>query len=157
MDPVSICCIYFIPKDICKQTFRIAFMICLIFTILMVYGIFPSSAPNCIAGVDNVCGKIFCSVSGEWHISWKFPYEMYFYTKYLYLIPVFILPLVYGSWKVALYLLLTGPPIASITTSNPNERPAVWCLFSIALIFVVIKSSLCKLLYVSSWSGYKIS
>ena len=46
---------------------------------------------------------------------------------------------------------MVGPLAARILTDNLNEWPAVWCLLSIALFLIAIKSPLRQLLYVKSW------
>jgi hypothetical protein len=64
-----------------------------------------------------------------------------------YYFPAFILPVLYGAGRFTLYHIIVGPFLAYLTTSNWNEWPAVWCLFSIGLLLVVIKTPLRKLLY----------
>ena len=46
--------------------------------------------------------------------------------------------------------VLAGPFAASLTTSNVNEVPAVWCLLSIALCLAIIKTPLRHHLYVGA-------
>ena len=79
-------------------------------------------------------------------ISW-FVYGLCFFG---YTFPGFILPMVYGSWRMSLYHALVGPGLAYLLTDNPNEWPAVWCLFSIALLLAVIKTPLRKILHVTN-------
>jgi hypothetical protein len=47
-----------------------------------------------------------------------------------------------------------GPWISDVTTNDPNEYAAVWCLFSIALCVSVIKTPIRKHLHVKSWPFY---
>jgi hypothetical protein len=65
-----------------------------------------------------------------------------------YIIAAFILPFLYGSWRFTLYHLILGPFLARLSTNNPNEFPAVWCLLSIGFLLVVVKTPVRKLLFV---------
>ncbi|MEY3826534.1 MAG: hypothetical protein RLZZ148_1350, partial [Cyanobacteriota bacterium] len=38
-----------------------------------------------------------------------------------YFIPVFLVPIIYGSWKFTLYHILAGPVLSRILTNNINE------------------------------------
>jgi hypothetical protein len=51
-----------------------------------------------------------------------------------YFLIVFILPVFYGNWRLPLYHFFFGPLLAYMTTTNRDEMPAIWCLFSIALL-----------------------
>jgi len=73
----------------------------------------------------------------------------------MYIVASFILPYLYGSWKMTSYHILTGPFLAYLTTSNPNEWAAVWCLYSIGLVLLLVKSPIRKLLFVNSWFLWK--
>lgn len=91
---------------------------------------------------DVLCGVAFCLVSGEWHIGWEVPLNDLPRSLGLsaqfpsYLLAVFVLPLIYGAWRFVLFHALAGPVLASLLTQNPNEMPAVWCLFSIGLVLM---------------------
>jgi len=50
--------------------------------------------------------------------------------------------------------VVMGPVISDLTTTDPNEYIAVWCLFSIALCLAVIKSPVRKHLHVRAWPFY---
>ncbi|SNT19555.1 hypothetical protein SAMN05421757_107238 [Tropicimonas sediminicola] len=103
---------------------------------------------NCRPGVDVMCGTRLCLVSGEWHIGWELPlttqvqplafvpgFEVQFPA---YLVAVFLFPLFYGAWRFVLLHALAGPVLAMLTTSDPREMPAVWCLFSIGILLIVL-------------------
>lgn len=94
-----------------------------------------------------LCGSDWCTVSGNWHIAWEMPYfeiweallgpwanALIQFPEYM--LAAFLLPLFYGAWRWALFHAVLGPTLSSLLTDNPNEMPAVWCLFSIGLIFV---------------------
>jgi hypothetical protein len=102
-------------------------------------------AGTCRPG-DALCGAALCTVSGAWHIAWDVPYngllvplDQALGTRFAfpaYLLAVFALPLAYGAWRFVVFHALAGPVLASLLTSDPNEMPAVWCLFSIGLLLM---------------------
>ena len=77
-----------------------------------------------------------CAYTGEWHIGWNVLLNGFNEGWVWYLFTGFLLPVLYGSWKWSLYHLVVGPLLASFTTSDLNERPAVWCLFSTCITIV---------------------
>jgi hypothetical protein len=95
-----------------------------------------------------LCGPALCVVSGEWHIAWDIPtndllaplralhWSLGPFPTYMF--AVFVVPLAYGAWRFVLFHALAGPILASRLTSNPNELPAVWCLFSIGIILIAL-------------------
>lgn len=103
-------------------------------------------AGSCSPG-DVFCGADFCTVSGTWHLAWEIPVNRIWDH-----IPVFgdriqvpgymastlLLPLLYGAWRFALFNLCFGPLTAALLTSNPNELPAIWCLFSVGIVVISI-------------------
>lgn len=86
---------------------------------------------------EPLCGTNACSYSGNWHLAWRLPLWGLYSATYVYFIPVFILPVLYGAWRLSLFHFIVGPTLAWYLTKNPNEAPAVWCLFSIAIICAV--------------------
>ena len=103
-----------------------------------------SWAGHCAPG-DTLCGPSFCTVSGDWHIAWEMPLnDMWgvFGGGVLdsapspYVLAIFALPLAYGAWRFVLIHAALGPGLASALTSDPNEMPAIWCLFSIGLMMI---------------------
>lgn len=99
------------------------------------------------------CGKEICSTSGQWHISWAIPANGSVAMANSYMYAAFLLPLLYGSWKLVLYHILTGPLLAFLTTNNMNEWAAVWCLYSIGLLLLLIKTPIRHYLHVATWYG----
>ena len=101
----------------------------------------------CIAGT-SMCSDAFCTVSGNWHIAWQVPLNgLYRPLSDLtglplafpdYMLAVFVLPLVYGAWRFVAFHAIAGPILAWTLTSNPDEVPAVWCLFSIGILLIGI-------------------
>ncbi len=100
------------------------------------------------------CGESICSTSGDWHIAWAIPANGSIHMANAYVCAAFLLPLLYGSWKLVLYHFLTGPLLAFLTTSNTNEWAAVWCLYSIGLLLLLIKTPIRHSLHVRSLYGY---
>lgn len=101
---------------------------------------------SCPLGVP-LCGVEFCTISGNWHIGWTMPLNNLFSLAHWvgglgqfpdYLLATIVLPCLYGAWRFAVLNAVFGPILASGLTTNPNEMPAVWCLFSIALLVVGI-------------------
>jgi len=93
-----------------------------------------------------LCGLHTCLISGDWHIGWVLPLNglmegissiFSFHVWFpAYFAAVFVLPLWYGAWRFAVFHLLLGPLFASTLTTNPNEQPAIWCLFSIGIVVI---------------------
>lgn len=66
----------------------------------------------------------------------------------VYCLCAFILPMLYGAWRLIVVMFLLGPFLAHFFTTNVNEFPAVWCLFSIGLCCTIILSPIRQYLYV---------
>lgn len=102
-------------------------------------------AERCVAG-RVLCGEALCTLRGTWHLGWSIPYRDVIPPLALgpwvvlplptYVLAMFGLPLLYGAWRFAIFHLLAGPGLAMLLTADPHEMPAVWCLFSIALLSV---------------------
>jgi len=99
-----------------------------------------------------LCGKILCTVTGDWHQAWDVPFngmlnafdaamsQMIGLSRSFptYLAVAFVVPLFYGAWRFVIFHALVGPLLAGSLTSNPNEIPAVWCLFAIGLTVIAL-------------------
>lgn len=104
-------------------------------------------AGACTPGA-TLCAERLCTVSGEWHIAWEVPYNGLLgpldrltglhWGFHGYMAAVFVLPLVYGAWRFVLFHALAGPILAGQLTSDPNEIPAIWCLFSIGILPIAL-------------------
>jgi hypothetical protein len=93
------------------------------------------------------CGKFICSIHGKWHIAWQLPARYSYFLDNSYPVMAFLLPLLYGAWRVTIFHVISGPFLAWLTTDNSNEWAAVWCLYSIALLGLMVKSPIRKHLY----------
>jgi hypothetical protein len=142
---------YFIPKKVRDKICGYVYAVCFICAVLMLIRLYPFDwAGTCIEGVAVMCGTPICAVAGNWHLAWNIPFNgLSFGSPYI--LAVFILPLIYGAWRVALYGGVFGLIPAYFLTSNINERPAVWCLLSIALMLAVFIKPVMKWLRAKKW------
>lgn len=148
---------HFIPKDAAKRIIVPVYALCFVSLILMLLQIYPFHWAELTRAGSALCSDRLCSVSGNWHIAWEIPVNDFFNFKIFdfeivwmpYMFVAFLLPLIYGSWRFTIYHLVLGPILARITTDNPNEFPAVWCLLSIGFLLIVVETPIRKLLYVS--------
>ncbi|MGR8934803.1 MAG: DUF5765 domain-containing protein [Gammaproteobacteria bacterium] len=158
--------LYFIPDAIRKRISGAVYTVCFLATLCLLIRIYPFDwAPVCYQAKTRFflfsqyfdaftvpfCGERICSVSGDWHIAWEIPAMDNNFLFNMYSVAAFLLPMLYGSWKMTLYQLVTGPFLAYLTTSNPNEWAAVWCLYSIGLLLLLIKTPIRSYLYVKKW------
>jgi len=148
---INMVSMYFIPDRIREKISWFVYGICFLGTVLMIIKMYPFDwAGLCECGVTPLCAENLCSVHGSWHIAWNVPINAIGYLYFLgYTFPAFIVPIIYGSWRMSLYHALVGPCLAYLLTDNYNEWPAVWCLFSIALLLAVIKTPLREILHVT--------
>lgn len=97
----------------------------------------------------TLCGPGWCTVTGTWHLGWTMPLNDMWTAIWgdwmqsrlpfpAYFLAVFALPVVYGAWRFALYHLALGPVLAMVLTDDPNEMPAIWCLFSVGLVLIAL-------------------
>jgi len=159
---------YFIPAQVRQRIRKPVYVLCGIAAIVILAKLVPAgSLGSCNIGIEGYCGSIACSTSGLWHIAWQLPLNglmsgsasylfgfQYGLHAFTYIAVVFILPAIYGSWRFVLLHVVMGPVISDLTTTDPNEYIAVWCLFSIALCLAVIKSPVRKHLHVRAWPFY---
>lgn len=159
--------LYFIDEKIKNKIAYFVYFGCFCCSIVMLIHLYPFDWAGICHPNRPLCGKILCSVSGNWHIAWLVPTNgignslmnnpMFTWTHgfIVYNMTVFIIPILYGSWRMVTYHLLLGPFLANLTTNNINEWPAVWCLFSIGLLLIVIKTPVRNILYVRNWFWWK--
>ncbi len=122
------------------------FGLCGLSAIVMLLQLYPFDWAGACRPGDILCGLALCTRAGEWHLAWDVPYnglltpfDAALGTRWgfpTYMAATFLLPLVYGAWRFTLFHLLAGPVFAGRLTSDPNEIPAIWCLFSIGIVFV---------------------
>lgn len=143
---------HFIPDAVYRQIRPFVYGGCFVGSVMLLTLLYPFEWTGiCDIGHVPFCGEHLCSVSGNWHIAWQAPLNDMKWLYLGYFVPVFGFPLLYGSWKFTLYHILVGPLLARLLTNNINEWPAVWCLLSIGLLLVVIKTPIRQLLYSRQW------
>ena len=69
---------------------------------------------------------------------------------------VFLLPLIYGAWKITAFQYAMGPILVSFLTNNPDEAPAIWCLFSFGIAAIIVYSPLRRWLRVERFFGWQM-
>jgi hypothetical protein len=144
--------LYFMPKDAARKVAPLTYAACFAGAIAMLVQLYPFNwAGHCQIG-RPLCGEFLCTVRGEWHLAWLVPTNgignsmadnAWLGRGFLsYPLTAFLLPALIGSWRFTLFSYVAGPFVAALTTSNINEWPAVWCLFSIGLVLAIIKTPL---------------
>ena len=154
---------YFIPELIRKKIEIPIYILCFASAIVMIIQLYPFDWGGPCDPSRPLCGPTLCSVSGNWHIAWDLPvsaignslvdslwipFQNGFPT---YVIMGFIVPILYGSWRMTVYHYAVGPFLAGLLTDNVNEWPAVWCLLSIGILLIVVKTPVRGWLHVKSW------
>ena len=135
-----------VPKSAKQRTRVWVYVLCSVSAAVMIIQLIPwQFAGNCLPG-SALCADTLCTVSGDWHIAWDVPYNglLVPFENAIgthsgfptYMIAVFALPLVYGAWRFTAMHALSGPVLAWMLTDNPNEMPAIWCLFSVFILFI---------------------
>lgn len=135
------------PTPIPAATRRLVLMLASLGTAVLLLRLVPMGwAGTCSAG-DVFCGPDYCTVSGNWHLAWEVPLNrpwdlIPLVGDYIqipgYMMTTLLLPLLYGAWRFSLFNLCFGPILAAILTDNPNEWPAVWCLFSVGIVLITL-------------------
>lgn len=138
--PIFFNMLYFayLPKPVSRRVRRYVYGASLLTTAALLVKVLPVSPANICRLGETLCAAQWCTVSGSWHIAWNIPWYTWPLPGSLLLyygFGIIVLPLLYGAWRGVLFALI-GPVIAYATTQNPNEWPAVWCLFSVALILL---------------------
>ncbi len=110
---------------------------------------------------ETMCARTLCTRSGVWHIAWDIPYNglgTWFenligadWGMPSYMLAVFLMPLLYGSWRFTLFHLLLGPVFANFLTTDNNDVPAIWCLFSVGIVTIAFFPPLLDWFRVKSW------
>lgn len=135
-----------VPSPVKKRLRRAVYLCCVASSAAMLAQLYPfEQAGQCRIG-EWLCGTELCLVSGQWHIAWNIPYNGLFHPLEdalgihlgfpTYMLVAFVLPLTYGAWRFVIFHAFAGPVLASFLTTNPNEVPAVWCLFSIGILLM---------------------
>lgn len=150
-----------VPAGVKRRVARWVYGGCALSAAVMLLQLYPFEwAGSCRPGM-NLCGPGLCLTSGTWHIAWDIPYNgmLIPFEDWLgtstafptYILTVFLIPFAYGAWRFVIFHLLAGPVLAGLLTSNPNELPAVWCLFSIGIILIGLSPWLTNRFSTNGW------
>lgn len=134
------------PRDLSDRYKKTIYAIAVFCSAILMLQTVPIAAFGPCRPGSPLCDVVTCLFSGDWHIGWHLPLNGLFnswsgiplmsFPSYFF--AVFVLPLVYGAWRLTLFHLLAGPVAAMMLTSNPSEMPAIWCLFSIGIILIAL-------------------
>ncbi len=152
---------HFIPSEIRRYIQGPVYVLCAASAIFMLIQLYPFNwADSCTTG-KILCSQMLCSVPGQWHLAWDIPYNSLGEIGYnipvlsagffTYTLTMFVLPIIYGSWRITLYHIFLGPVPARLLTDNLNEFAAIWCLVSIGFLLIVVKTPIRKILYINAW------
>lgn len=141
-----------VPRRVSLPMQTLVFSLCALSAVVMILQLYPFAwAGTCTPG-SNLCGPQLCTVSGDWHQAWDVPYnglmvpveQMTGVTWGFptYILVTFLVPLFYGAWRLVLFHALAGPILAGLLTGNPNEVPAIWCLFSIGIVLIALSPAI---------------
>jgi len=158
--------LYFIPREIREQIQKTVYALCAVAAVITLWQVMPSETLGVCSEHRAMCGPQFCTLPGNWHLAWEFPFNgwgngfagnpnwllrLFPNALVAYSLAVFIMPLLYGSWKIATYQYLMGPVLVSQLTDNIDEAPAIWCLMSIGIVFLVMKTPLRQAMRTQHW------
>ena len=152
-----------VPRSIKHRARPWVFAACAISSLVMLIQIVPYQPfGDCLPG-SPLCAVRWCTVSGDWHIAWDVPYNGLLlglersYGLYAgfptYMVAAFLIPLVYGAWRFVIVHAVAGPILAASLTTNPNEMPAIWCLFSIVILLIGLSPHVRRTMTTTRWWG----
>lgn len=156
--------LYFLPASVRKRIYIPVYILCFAGAIFTLIQLFPFDWAGTCDISRPLCADRLCSVRGNWHIAWEVPtngignYFVHLGFRPLidgypgYMLTAFVLPLIYGSWRVVTYHYVLGPWLSQQLTDNHNEWPAIWCLLSIGILMLVVKTPLRQWLHVKRWA-----
>jgi len=152
-----------VPGPVKARLRFVVYLCCAVSSVVMLAQLYPFEwAGICrLGGWGTLCGTELCVSSGEWHIAWSIPYNGLLIPLEdalgiapgisTYWMTMFLLPLVYGAWRLVIFHLFAGPLLAGMLTDNPNEVPAVWCLFSIGLLLIALSPRIRRHFETTTW------
>ena len=135
---INLLALSFVSPEVVRRARPFVLMACTAGSVVMLsklFVLFPEWA--CSPATVSVCGADTCSYHGEWHIAWRLYLSGLDNNFYVYWLPAFALPLLYGSWRWTLYHALVGPFAAYFMSSNKDEIVAIWCLTSIGFLLAI--------------------
>ena len=155
-----------VPDVVKRRVQTWVFAACAVSSFAMLAQILPAPQFGACQPGSALCADRWCTVSGDWHIAWDVPYngllvrvERIFgiYSGFpTYMATAFILPLIYGAWRFVIVHAVAGPILAANLTTNPNEMPAIWCLFSIAILLISLSPVVRRTVSNTHWWGRSV-
>ncbi len=153
-----------VPAPVKSRVRRGVYICCAVSSAVMLVQLIPFDwAGVCREGVP-LCGETLCVFTGERHLAWSIPYNgmllpleapFGIYSGFpTYLVVAFLLPLIYGAWRLVVFHALAGPGLAMLLTDNFNEQPAIWCLFSIGILLIALSPLIRRRFEIKSWWGW---
>lgn len=143
----------FIDPAVKARVQKIVYAVCAVAAVFCVMRLLPlyETFGRCALG-SPLCSHVqTCAYRGEWHIGWNVLLNGFNEGWIWYVAAAFVVPVIYGSWKWSAYHYVVGPFFAGLTTTDVNERPAVWCLFSTCIIALLVNTRLRNYIYVRRW------
>ena len=156
-----------VPEPVKARMRRVVYACCAAASAVMLLKLAPINWAGACAPGAALCGEAWCLRSGELHIAWDIPYNGL--TRPLedvitvisgfptYVFAVFVLPLIYGAWRFVLLHAAVGPTVAYMLTDDPNEAPALWCLFSISILLIALSPLVRRRFEAKTWWGRPVS
>ncbi len=147
----------FIDKKVKERIKTPIYVMCGVVAALCLGRLLPlfDTLGRCELGTAMCSHTQTCAYRGEWHIGWEILLNGLNARWLGYIFAAFVVPALYGSWKWSLYHYLVGPLLASLTTADVNERPAVWWLLSTSIIALLGNTKLRHYKNVKSWPPRK--
>lgn len=143
----------FIDKDVKERIKKPVYIMCAFVAAFCMMRMLPyyDALGHCTPGTP-LCSTIeTCAYKGQWHIGWNVLLNGFNESFRWYIFAAFLIPFLYGSWKWTVYHYFVGPFLAALTTTDVNERPAVWCLFSTCIIALLVNTRVRGYIYVKKW------
>ena len=135
---INLLALSFVSPEVVKRARTFVLLACTAGSLVMLSKFFVLSPEwACNPATVSVCGADTCSYHGEWHIAWRLYLSGLDNNFYVYWLPAFALPLLYGSWRWTLYHAVVGPFAAYFLSSNKDEIVAIWCLTSIGFLLAI--------------------
>jgi len=159
--------LHFIPDDAKRRFAAIGIALACGTAVYLLLQAYPFEwAGPCRKG-RLLCSQQLCVLPGSWHLEWHIPMNdigervpaLVFGVGVelqlpSYFLMMFVLPALMGSWKVVLVQFLLGPGIVWMLSDSPHERPAIWCILSVAIVLIVMFPAIRRHLYVRRWVGW---
>lgn len=149
----------FIDARVKKRISKYVYAICAVAAVFCLMRLLPAydRFGRCLQGTPLCSHEQTCAYRGQWHIGWNVLLNGFNERWSWYIFAAFAVPVAYGSWKWSLYHYLVGPFLASLTTVDVNERPAVWCLLSTCIIALLVNTRVRNLVYVKRWYPWRFA